>query len=64
MDNNEHKKFYKKIISFVLICIALGLYQINNIINKIILMVIFLALMIMWIGNYITLISNSIKIIK
>lgn len=64
MDNNEHKKFYKKIISFVLICIALGLYQINNIINKIILMVIFLALMIMWIGNYITLISNSIKLIK
>ena len=64
MDNNEHKKIYKTIISFVLICIALGLYQINNIINKIILMVIFLALMIMWIGNYITLISNSIKLIK
>ena len=64
MDNNENKINYKKIISFVFVCIVLRLYQINITISKIISIVIFFALIIMWRSNYVKLISNTIKLRK
>lgn len=64
MDNNENKINYKIIISFVFVCIALRLYQINITISKIISIVIFFALIIMWRINYVKLISNTIKLGK
>lgn len=64
MDNNENKINYKIIISFVFMCIALRLYQINITISRIISIVIFFALIIMWRSNYVKLISNTIKLGK
>ncbi|MEB3060901.1 hypothetical protein VJJ74_07060 [Parvimonas micra] len=64
MDNNEYKINWKEIISFVLFCIALQLYQSNINIIHIITKFIILGLLIVWFDDYLKLISSTIKLTK